>query len=179
MNKKLTMDELNRLSVSEYKDQVKLPLILVLDNIRSMNNVGSVFRTADSFNIEKIILVGITACPPNREIAKTALGAENSVTWQYAENIENAIEILRHENCTICSIEQVSSSTMLNDFIPEKNKKYAYIFGNEVFGVSESAIESSDFCIEIPQFGTKHSLNIAVTVGITCWDFIQKTYFSK
>lgn len=179
MNKKLTMDELNRLSVSEFKDQVKAPLILVLDNVRSMNNVGSVFRTADSFNIEKIILVGITACPPNREIAKTALGAENSVTWQYAETIENAIEILRDESCIICSIEQVSSSTMLNDFIPEKSNKYAYIFGNEVFGVSDTAIENSDFCLEIPQFGTKHSLNIAVTVGITCWDFIQKTYFSK
>lgn len=179
MNKKLTMDELNRLSVSEFKDQIKTPLILVLDNVRSMNNVGSVFRTADSFNIEKIILVGITACPPNREIAKTALGAENSVTWQFTETIETAIEILREENCLICSIEQVSSSTLLQNFKPDKNKKYAYIFGNEVFGVNDFAIANSDFCLEIPQFGTKHSLNIAVTVGITCWDFIQKTHFSK
>ncbi len=177
MNKKLTMEELNRLTVSEFQEQKKIPLILVLDNVRSMNNVGSVFRTADSFNIEKIILVGITATPPNREIAKTALGAENSVAWQYEPSIEIAIENLKNENYKICSIEQVSKSTMLQNFTPEKDLKYAYIFGNEVFGVNEIAIESSDFCIEIPQFGTKHSLNIAVTAGITCWDFILKTQF--
>jgi 23S rRNA (guanosine2251-2'-O)-methyltransferase len=174
MTQKLKLDELNRASIEEFKSQEKIPLILILDNIRSMNNVGSAFRTSDAFNIEKLFLVGITATPPNREITKTALGADESVAWEHSTDIVALIENLKAQGYTICAIEQVQNSIKLNDFLPEKDKKYAYIFGNEVFGVSDDAINCSDICLEIPQYGTKHSLNVSVTLGITCWDFILK-----
>lgn len=179
MNKKLSMDELNRLSINEFKQAKKIPLVLVLDNIRSMNNVGSAFRTADAFAIEKLYLAGITAQPPNKEITKTALGADESVNWEYKKNIEELIIELKQQGYIICAIEQVEHSVKLNDFTPDSSKKYAYVFGNEVFGVSEEIISLADYCIEIPQFGTKHSLNISVTIGITCWDFISKNIFQK
>jgi 23S rRNA (guanosine2251-2'-O)-methyltransferase len=177
MNKKLSMDELNRLTVSEFKDVDKTPLVIVLDNIRSMNNVGSAFRTADAFKIEKIWLAGITATPPNREITKTALGSDEAVEWEHNSDIIDIINNLKNNGYVVCAIEQVENSTFLNEFLPEKGKKYAYVFGNEVFGVNEEAILKADHCLEIPQFGTKHSLNISVTIGITCWDFITKTMF--
>ena len=177
MLKKLSMEDLNRLSVSEFKDIDKTPLVIVLDSIRSMNNVGSAFRTADAFKIEKIWLAGITATPPNREITKTALGSDESMTWEYKSDILEIIEELKKDGFIICAIEQVNKSIMLNDFKPEKGKKYAYVYGNEVFGVNEEVIEKVDYCLEIPQFGTKHSLNISVTIGITCWDFLLKTAF--
>jgi 23S rRNA (guanosine2251-2'-O)-methyltransferase len=176
--KKLKLDELNRATVTEFQSQKKFPLVLVLDNVRSMNNVGSAFRTADSFNIEKLYLVGITATPPNREITKTALGADESVEWQHFSDILELIYKLKNDGFTVCAIEQVENSTKLNDFMPDKNKKYAFIFGNEVFGVNEEAVDNADLCIEIPQFGTKHSLNISVTLGITCWDFVNKIAFN-
>jgi 23S rRNA (guanosine2251-2'-O)-methyltransferase len=176
--KKLKLDELNRATVTEFQSQKKFPLVLVLDNVRSMNNVGSAFRTADSFNIEKLYLVGITATPPNREITKTALGADESVEWQHFSDILELIYKLKKDGFTVCAIEQVENSTKLNDFMPDKNKKYAFIFGNEVFGVNEEAVDNADLCIEIPQFGTKHSLNISVTLGITCWDFVNKIAFN-
>ncbi len=175
MNKKLSMDDLNRPKLIEYKNQEKLPLVLVLDNIRSMNNVGSAFRTADAFNIEKVFLAGITATPPNREITKTALGADESVTWEHKSDVLEIISDLKKEGYIICAIEQVENSIKLQNFLPTIYKKYAYVFGNEVFGVNEEVINKADYCLEIPQFGTKHSLNISVTIGITCWDFIQKT----
>jgi 23S rRNA (guanosine2251-2'-O)-methyltransferase len=175
MNKKLSMDELNRLTVSEFQSQSKVPLVLVLDNIRSMNNVGSAFRTADSFNIEKIYLGGITATPPNREITKTALGADESVEWIHKSDVVEIINDLKNDGYIICAIEQVENSIKLNDFQPVTDGKYAFVYGNEVFGVNDEVIKLADFCIEIPQFGTKHSLNISVSVGITCWDFLVKT----
>ena len=179
MGKKLSMDELNRVDKATFQNQTKLPLILVLDNVRSMNNVGSAFRTADAFNIEKIVLCGITATPPNREISKTALGADETVKWEYFENIVEALNNMRAQEIVICAIEQIENSITLNEFMPETGKKYAYVFGNEVFGVSEEAVDLSNYFLEIPQFGTKHSLNIAVTLGITCWDFVSKTLFIK
>ncbi len=169
------MDELNRISLSEFKNTKKVPLVFILDNVRSMNNVGSAFRTADAFNIEKIWLAGITATPPNKEITKTALGADESVAWQHKQDVLEIVEILKTEGYKICAIEQVKKSTMLNEFIPEIGQKYAYVFGNEVFGVNDMVVNIADYCIEIPQFGTKHSLNISVTIGIASWDFLSKT----
>ncbi|MES2795514.1 MAG: RNA methyltransferase [Bacteroidota bacterium] len=174
MPKKLKLEELNRPSVADFQMQQKIPLVLILDNIRSMNNVGSAFRTADAFNVEKIYLAGITACPPNREITKTALGADETVVWEHNSDILAIIKKLKEEGYIICAIEQVDQSVLLQKFVPEANAKYAYVFGNEVFGVNEEVVDLADYCIEIPQFGTKHSLNISVTVGITCWDFIVK-----
>lgn len=172
--KKLSMDELNRLSVDEYKTSEKIPLVIVLDNIRSLNNVGSAFRTSDAFRIEKIYLCGITGTPPHRDIQKTALGATESVDWEHVGSTLEAIDSLKANGYQICSLEQVDKSTMLQDFQPTKNGKYALIFGNEVFGVEEEVILASDHVLEIPQFGTKHSLNISVSMGITIWDFISK-----
>lgn len=174
MSRKIPNSELDRKSVEEFKQAEKTPLILVLDNIRSLNNIGSVFRTADAFLVEKIFLCGITATPPNKEIHKTALGATETVDWQYVQNIEEALLQLKSEKVEIWSVEQVENAVMLNDFKVENHKKYAFIFGNEVKGVSEKAIELSDGCIEIPQLGTKHSLNISVSAGIMVWDFITK-----
>ena len=172
--RKLQMEELNRLSVEDFKETDKNDFCIILDDVRSMNNVGSAFRTADAFLTEKIYLCGITATPPHREIEKTALGSTNSVTWEYRENIGELIEQLKHQNYTILAVEQVENSVKLNDFQPKKQQKYAFVFGNEVFGVNEKVIEMADNCLEIPQFGTKHSLNISVTVGISCWDFVNK-----
>jgi tRNA G18 (ribose-2'-O)-methylase SpoU len=172
--KKLSMDELNRLTPEEYKGMEKTPLILILDNVRSLNNVGSAFRTADAFRIEKIYLCGITGTPPHREINKTALGATESVSWEYVEATLDAIKILHREGYEIISLEQVSHSTLLHHFNPSPQKKYALIFGNEVFGVEEDVLLASDHVIEIPQIGTKHSLNISVSIGISLWDFISK-----
>jgi tRNA G18 (ribose-2'-O)-methylase SpoU len=172
--RKLKLDELNRVSVSEFKEQDKLPVAVVLDNVRSMHNVGSVFRTGDGFAVEQICLCGITGQPPHREIEKTALGATQSITWQYFADPLQAIEQLRSEGYTIIAIEQAENSIMLNEFRPEKDKKYALIFGNEVNGVSDEVMKAIDACIEIPQFGTKHSFNIVVSAGIVLWDFYSK-----
>lgn len=172
--RKLDNNELDRKSITDFKYAKKSPIIIILDDIRSLNNIGSVFRTADAFLVEKIYLCGITAVPPNKEINKTALGATETVDWEYAENVLEVIEKLKTENTLVYSIEQVENAIFLQDFEIEKDRKYALIFGNEVFGVSQKAIEKSHGVIEIPQVGTKHSLNIAVSAGIVVWDFYRK-----
>ncbi len=172
--RKLKNSELNRLNVEEFKQSEKIPLIVVLDNIRSLNNIGSVFRTSDAFLIEKIYLCGITAQPPHKEIHKTALGATEAVDWAYAKNTEELVRQLKSEHVQILSIEQAENSTPLQSFSPVEDIKYAVIFGNEVKGVSQEVVNQSDHCIEIPQFGTKHSLNIAVSCGIVLWDIFSK-----
>ncbi|RIW18351.1 TrmH family RNA methyltransferase [Algoriphagus lacus] len=172
--KKLSMEELDRLSIQEFKKTEKSPLVLVLDNVRSLNNVGSAFRTADAFRVEKIYLCGITGTPPHRDIQKTALGATESVNWEYCLNTLEAIEKLKADGYQLCALEQVENSVKLNDFSPEKGKKYALIFGNEVFGVEEVVLKSCDSILEIPQLGTKHSLNISVSLGIAVWDMMVK-----
>jgi len=172
--RKLKNSELNRLNIEEFKQSEKIPLIVVLDNIRSLNNIGSVFRTSDAFLIEKIYLCGITAQPPHKEIHKTALGATEAVDWAYAQNTEELVRQLKSEHVQILSIEQAENSTPLQSFSPVEDIKYAVIFGNEVKGVSQEVVNQSDHCIEIPQFGTKHSLNIAVSCGIVLWDIFSK-----
>lgn len=172
--KKLSMEELDRLSVGEFKRTEKSPIALVLDNVRSLNNVGSAFRTADAFRIEKIFLCGITGTPPHRDIQKTALGATESVDWEYCLNTKEALEKLKASNYQLCALEQVENSVMLNNFSPKKGKKYALIFGNEVFGVEEEVLKACDHVVEIPQLGTKHSLNISVSLGIAVWDLMVK-----
>ncbi|RZK82251.1 MAG: TrmH family RNA methyltransferase [Pedobacter sp.] len=171
---KLKLDQLNRVSVAEFKDQDKLPLVVVLDNVRSMHNIGSIFRTSDGFSIEKLVLCGITAQPPHREIEKTALGATQSVDWVHFDTTLSALASLREQGYEIIAIEQAAGSTMLNTFSPSKDKKYALIFGNEVNGVDEEVMTKIDECIEIPQFGTKHSFNITISAGIVLWDFFAK-----
>lgn len=175
--KKLKLDELNRLSVEEFKEADKNPVVLVLDNVRSMNNVGSAFRTADAFALEKIYLCGITATPPHREIQKTALGAENAVAWEHAKDTAELCLRLKAEGYKILAVEQAEGSTLLHQFSPEEGK-YALVFGNEVFGVDDKVMEVVDGCLEIPQFGTKHSLNISVTIGVVCWQFANE-YLKK
>ncbi len=172
--RKLKLDELNRVSITDFKNQEKLPVIVVLDNVRSMHNIGSIFRTSDGFAVEQIYLCGITAQPPHREIEKTALGATQSINWTYFETPVQAIEQLRNDGYQIIAIEQAENSQMLNEFMPDVTKKYALIFGNEVNGVSDEVMEQIDACIEIPQFGTKHSFNIVVSAGIVLWDFFSK-----
>jgi len=172
--RKLENSELDRKSIEDFKKSEKTPLILVLDDIRSLHNIGSVFRTADAFLIEKIILCGITATPPNKEIHKTALGATETVAWEHHQNVLEVIENLKKENVLTMAIEQVESAVFLQDFKIEKDQKYALVFGNEVFGVAQEAVAICDGCIEIPQLGTKHSLNIAVSAGIVVWDLFQK-----
>jgi tRNA G18 (ribose-2'-O)-methylase SpoU len=172
--RKLANSELERKNIEEFKQAQKTPIIIVLDDIRSLHNIGSVFRTSDAFLIEKIYLCGITATPPNKEIPKTALGATDTVAWEYQKNVLDVIVKLKLENISVFAIEQVENSVMLNDFEVEKGKKYALIFGNEVKGVSQQAIEKCDGVIEIPQLGTKHSLNISVSTGIVVWDFFKK-----
>ena len=157
-----------------FKAIEKTPLIVVLDNIRSLNNIGSVFRTSDAFLIEKIYLCGICATPPNKDIHKTALGATESVAWEYVADTLTLVEKLKTENIKVLAIEQVENSTKLNTFFPEKNQKYAIVMGNEVKGVQEAVVDAADLCIEIPQLGTKHSLNISVTTGVVLWDLFQK-----
>ncbi len=177
--RKLANSELDRKNINEFKDAKKTPIIIILDDIRSLHNIGSVFRTSDAFLVEKIYLCGITATPPNKEIHKTALGATDTIEWEYQENVLTVIDRLKSENVQIFAIEQVENSIMLNDFQIEKEKKYALIFGNEVKGVSQEAIHESDGVIEIPQLGTKHSLNISVSAGIVVWDLFQKIKVSK
>ncbi|WP_339663058.1 RNA methyltransferase [uncultured Polaribacter sp.] len=172
--RKLKNNELGRISVDEFKATEKTPLLVVLDNIRSLNNIGSVFRTSDAFLIEKIYLCGITATPPNKEIHKTALGATESVTWEYVEDTLDLIEKLKSENVKVLAIEQAENSTKLDTFFPEKNQKYAIVMGNEVKGVQQKVVSASDLVIEIPQLGTKHSLNISVTTGVVLWDLFVK-----
>lgn len=173
-NRKLKNSELSRKNQEEFKASNKTPLIIILDNIRSANNVGSVFRTADAFLIEKIYLCGITAKPPHKDIHKTALGATDSVDWEYVENTIVLIEKLKKKNIKVLSIEQSENAIMLNDFKTEKDTTYAIIFGNEVKGVSQEVVSVSDTVIEIPQYGTKHSLNIAVSCGVVTWDLFVK-----
>ena len=172
--RKLKLDELNRVSVAEFKSQEKLPVAIILDNVRSLHNVGSVFRTADAFAIEQLCLCGITGLPPNREIEKTALGATQSVNWKHFENTLDAVGQLRNDGYTILAIEQAENSIMLNEFSPVPGTKYALIFGNEVNGVDDAVMQHIDECIEIPQFGTKHSFNIVVSAGIILWDLFAK-----
>ena len=174
--KKLKLEELGRMDVAAFKAASKTPIIIVLDNIRSMNNIGSVFRSADAFAVEAIYLCGITAQPPHREIEKTALGATDSVQWKYFENTIAAIEDLKAKDYHICAIEQVANSVSLAQLTIDKELKYALIFGNEVMGVEQQAINQSDTCIEIPQFGTKHSFNIAVTAGIVLWECYRQLH---
>lgn len=177
--RKLENSELDRKSIEGFKKSEKTPLILVLDDIRSLHNIGSVFRTADAFLIEKIYLCGITATPPNKEIHKTALGATETVTWEHNDNILQVIENLKKENIITLAIEQVESAIFLQNFEVEKGKKYALVFGNEVHGVSQEAVAICDGSIEIPQLGTKHSLNISVSAGIVVWDLFQKLNWPK
>lgn len=172
--RKLSMDELNRDSLESFREKEKTPLVLVLDNVRSLNNVGSAFRTGDAFAVEKIFLCGITGTPPNKEIHKTALGATESVAWEYAPETAPLLQQLKEEGYKILAVEQVSNSVSLSAFRPESGQKYAVIFGNEVFGVEEAAIVLADTVLEIPQFGTKHSLNISVALGIVVWDLVSK-----
>lgn len=174
--RKLKNEELDRLEVTEYKAADKANLIIILDNIRSLNNVGSVFRTADAFRIQKIYLCGITAKPPHREIQKTALGATDSVDWHYAKETLEVVKNLKQNNVEIISIEQADKSCMLQDFQFNSKKTYAMIFGHEVKGVQQNVIDESNAVIEIPQFGTKHSVNISVSVGICCWTYYEKVY---
>ncbi len=172
--RKLKLEELGRVDVDTFRQQEKLPVTVVLDSVRSMHNVGSVFRTSDGFAVEHIILCGITAQPPHREIEKTALGATQSINWTYFSAIKEALQHLRDQGYQIIAVEQAEDSISLNQFQPESNQKYALIFGNEVNGVSEEAMQRIDACIEIPQFGTKHSFNIVVSAGIVLWDFFAK-----
>ncbi len=175
-NKKLSLKELNRISVEDYRKEEKLPLIIVLDNIRSMSNIGSVFRTSDAFCVEAIHLCGITSKPPQREIQKTALGSTESVKWKYYKNTIDSIMELKSQDYQIISIEQVQNSTMLQDYIPTKNQKIALILGNEVKGVEQEVINQSDLCIEIPQYGTKHSLNVSISGGLVIWHIFQSLH---
>ena len=172
--RKLKNSELNRLSVEEFKQSNKTPLIIILDNIRSLNNIGSVFRTSDAFLIEKIYLCGITAKPPHKDIHKTALGSTDTVDWEYVGDTLSLINMLKTDGVKVLSIEQAEHSTMLNNFLPKTNTKYAVVFGNEVKGVSQDVVNASDTVIEIPQFGTKHSLNISVSAGVVIWDLYCK-----
>lgn len=177
--RKLENSELDRKSIKDFKQSEKTPIIVVLDDIRSLHNIGSVFRTADAFLIEKIVLCGITATPPNKEIHKTALGATETVAWEHAKSVLEVIENLKKDGVTVLAIEQVESAIFLQDFNVEKDKKYALVFGNEVFGVSQEAVAICDGCIEIPQLGTKHSLNISVSAGIVVWDLFKRMKWQK
>ncbi len=172
--RKKSMSELNRLTVEAFKNRSKTPIAIVLDNVRSANNVGSVFRTSDAFALEGIHLCGITVRPPHKDIRKTALGASDAVNWSHWQNSVEAIRHLKKNGYQIVAIEQAENSTSLQDFRPYKEKKYAIVFGHEVKGVSEEVMQLVDGCIEIPQFGTKHSLNISVSVGVVVWDLFSK-----
>jgi len=172
--KKLKNAELGRLSIEEYKEQVKIPVTVVLDNVRSLHNVGSVFRTCDAFKIKKIFLCGITGMPPNKEIHKTALGATESVKWTYKESAIELIKELKNKNYEIIAIEQAEGSVLLRDFFIDKNNQYVLVFGNEVKGISQEIMDICNTAIEIPQYGTKHSLNISVCAGIVIWEIFNK-----
>lgn len=168
------MPELQRLTIEEFKAAKKLPLIVVLDNIRSQNNIGSVFRTADAFRLQGVYLCGITATPPHREIQKTALGATDSIDWQYFNTAKEAVLHLLEKGYTVLAVEQTEGSTLLSNFIPAHGKKFAIVFGNEVNGIEDEVLEHVEASIEIPQFGTKHSINVSVAVGIVIWDIFVK-----
>lgn len=172
--RKLKNSELDRLSLDDFKAVEKTPLLIILDNIRSLNNIGSVFRTSDAFLIEKIYLCGITATPPHKDIHKTALGSTETVAWEYVENTLELVNRLKTNGVKVCSIEQAENATMLNDFTPQQQTTYALVFGNEVKGVAQDVVSASDLVIEIPQYGTKHSLNISVSVGVVVWDIFSK-----
>lgn len=172
--KKKTIWDLNRVSVDEYRRSRKIPLTVVLDNVRSLNNIGSIFRTSDAFAVERILLCGITATPPSLEIHKTALGAEDSVQWVYFEHTVDAVNMLKDEGYTVCALEQVEGSVSLERFEADVTRKYAFIAGNEVDGVDQSVVNLCDVSLEIPQVGTKHSLNVAVSTAITIWHFFLK-----
>jgi 23S rRNA (guanosine2251-2'-O)-methyltransferase len=172
--RKLKNSELNRKTVAEYKDAPKTPIIIIMDNIRSLNNIGSMFRTGDCFIVEKVILCGISATPPHRDIHKTALGATESVDWDYYEHTEDAIKKLKSDGYKIIAIEQAERSVLLQDFFPEKDSSYALVFGHEVKGISQAVVDMCDTCIEIPQFGTKHSFNVSVSAGIVLWEVFSK-----
>jgi tRNA G18 (ribose-2'-O)-methylase SpoU len=177
--RKLANAELDRKNIKEFKEAEKTPIIVVLDDVRSLHNIGSVFRTSDAFLIEKIYLCGITATPPNKEIHKTALGATETVAWEYAKNVLEIVQQLKTEKIKVYSVEQTENAIMLDHFQPETNTTYALLFGNEVKGVSQEAIDASDGVLEIPQLGSKHSLNISVSAGIVIWDLFQKISRSK
>jgi 23S rRNA (guanosine2251-2'-O)-methyltransferase len=175
---KLKLQELGRISIDEFKEAGKIPICIVLDNVRSLHNVGSAFRTADAFRVEKIYLTGITGQPPHREIQKTALGATESVEWKYAEHTRDALQELKTNGYSIVIIEQTTKSKPLQEFVPKAEGKYCLVFGNEVDGVSEDALAQADMALEIPQLGTKHSLNVSVCVGIVVWEIFRKFRFS-
>lgn len=168
------MDELNRLSVDEFKDTPKFPYCLILDDIRSLNNVGSVFRTADAFRAEKLYLCGITGTPPHRDITKTALGATESVAWVHVADAVSLVRQLQQEGWVVAALEQAEGSVLLHNFQPDPTRKYAFVLGNEVNGVSDPVLEQADLTLEIPQFGTKHSLNVSVSAGVLCWHYLEK-----
>ena len=171
--RKLKNEELNRPSLEKYHRLSKKNVIVVLDNVRSLNNVGSAFRTSDAFLVEKIYLCGITGTPPHREIQKTALGATDSVQWEHVESTLDLIKKLQKEGWKVYAVEQASGSVALQDFKPKEEEKYCFIFGNEVFGVDQGVVSDSDYCLEIPQYGTKHSLNISVSIGVVLWHYIS------
>lgn len=172
--RKLRVEEMDRLSVDEFRESDKFPYVIVLDNIRSLNNIGSFFRTADAFRAEKIVLCGYTQQPPHREITRSALGAELSVTWEKEESAVNAVKKLQLCGYTVLAVEQVEGSTLLQNFQIDEKTSYAFVFGNEVEGVSDDVMEIVDGCLEIPQFGTKHSFNVSVSAGILLWEFVRK-----
>jgi len=172
--RKLAIEELNRISVEEFKAKGKIPVIVILDNVRSLNNIGSIFRTCDAFCIEKMYLCGITACPPHKDIHKTALGATESVDWEYVDETLKIISKLKEDQYIILSVEQAEGSTSLQNMELDKDLKYALVFGHEIHGVEQSVIDLSDGCIEIPQTGTKHSLNVAVSAGILLWEAFRQ-----
>jgi tRNA G18 (ribose-2'-O)-methylase SpoU len=174
MNRKLLNSELNRLSPDQFRAAPKIPIVVVLDNVRSQHNIGAAFRTSDAFRIEKIILCGICATPPSAEIHKAALGAEDTVDWEYTGDTAAAVAQLQQLGYAAIAIEQAERSVLLHDFVPLPNGKYAVIFGNEVKGVAQQVVDICDGCIEIPQFGSKHSLNVSVSIGIVLWDFVKK-----
>jgi 23S rRNA (guanosine2251-2'-O)-methyltransferase len=174
MNKKRKLWELNRVNEEEFKTQEKNPIIIILDDIRSLNNIGSFFRTADAFNVSKIYLCGITACPPHKDIHKTALGSTVTIEWEYRENIDELCSELKLSDYTLCTIEQTEQTVFLQNIHELWNERFALVFGNEVNGVKQEVVDLSDYVIEIPQFGTKHSLNVSVCAGIVLWEFCKK-----
>lgn len=174
--RKLKITEMHRLSVEEFKEARKLPLVVVLDEVRSLHNIGAVFRTSDAFLVNCIYLCGITATPPHPEMHKTALGAEYTVDWKYFKRTQDAVNELHNEGYTVLAIEQCAGSTLLDELVLEKDRKYAIVLGNEVKGVQQEVVDICDGCIEIPQFGTKHSLNVSVTAGIMIWEFAHKLF---
>ncbi|HQN23571.1 MAG TPA: RNA methyltransferase [Bacteroidales bacterium] len=176
MFRKLLNSELNRITPEEFKLRKKMPVIVVLDNIRSQHNIGSAFRSCDAFLVEKLLLCGICAVPPTPEIHKSALGAEFSMKWEHFESTAEAVRRLKEEGYVIVSVEQTEHSTLLQDFRPAEGARYAFIFGNEVRGVQQEVVNMSNICLEIPQYGTKHSLNVSVSIGVVLWDVVSKFF---